>query len=703
MSPQRADGVSRQSAWCVTPWLAGLILIGFGLRFSFLIGRVYHIDEFISMLAALRVAQTGVPVLPSGLFYDHGLLVSYLSGGLFALLGFDELVGRWPLLWAGTLSIPAAYAVGRRLFRSALTGAATALLVTFDVNAILWSGRVRMYALAQLCVLLGLYWMAEGLLLRPRPAARYGLLFFLGMALLSHYVSLLVLPAALFSLFVASWLFKPHGARAEARLSLRWPELVAAGLWLAVAVGLLALGQISTTTAVQDTAETGGLLADFLSPGLEWSRFDDFVYFFLEPPYRVLLPLIGLAGLGVAWHGARHGLDRRDVLWLWLALTVALTVFGMGAVLTSTWRKTRYLFILCVPAFWLLAAEGVRRLAEGLATGVSAVLRRSVFLATRSAPHPSGWQAIGPRLPAIAGLAAIALLMAGVGYYWLPDALATARARGTGNYDTAFAYVREQWQPGDRVMTVHPSASYLYLGRSDFYANQVTARVFKSDDDEMETVDRYVGGRLIASEEELNQLLSQPGRLWFVTDDDRLFGRCRPFFVQQVLAQMDLVHRTGGVLVFLSRPYPRPVPAEPSVPVSANFGNLIELGGYHLDLAARAPDGSVQLVLYWRVQATRLPRSYKVFVQFRNERDQMIAQADHYVLQGLLTQNVLTRLTAQGEWLRDTAHLTLPASLAPGRYRLLVGLYDPDTFERLPLLDDQSGENAVVLQTVQVP
>ena len=703
MSPHRANDAPSWSAWYSYSLLAGLILIGFGLRFSFLIGRVYHIDEFISMLAALRVAQTGFPVLPSGLFYDHGLLVSYLSGGLFTLLGFDELVGRWPLLWAGTLTIPAAYAVGRRLFHSALTGGAAALLVTFDVNAIMWSGRVRMYALAQLCVLLYLYWMAEGLLLRPRPAARYWLLFFLSTALLSHYVSWLVLPAALISLFVASRLLKRGSAKAESRLSLRWPELAAASLLLVLAVGLLVAGQISTTTAIQDPGESGSLLNDFLSLGLEWSRFDDFVYFFLEPPYQMLLPLIGLAILGIAWRGARHGLDRRDVVWLWLALSLVLCVFGMGAVLTHTWRKTRYLFILGVPACWLLAAEGVRRLGEGLNVGLGAVLRRVMPLATPSASRASGWQAIGQKLPVIARLIAVVVVVASIGYSWLPDVLATAGARGTGNYDTAFSYVRHQWQPGDRVMTVHPSASYLYLGRSDFYANQVTARVLKSEDDEAETVDRYAGGRLIASEGELNQLLSQPGRLWFVTDDDRLFGRCRPFFVQQVLAQMDLVYRTGGVLVFLSRAYPRPIPAEPSVVVSAIFGDLIELGGYDLDLTAPAPDGSVQLVLYWRVQAARFPRPYKVFVQFRNERDQMIAQADHYVLGGLLTQSVLTRLKDQGEWLRDAAHLTLPANLAPGRYRLLVGLYDPDTYERLPLLNDQSGENALLLQTVHIP
>ncbi|MCQ3979715.1 MAG: hypothetical protein DPW09_40370, partial [Anaerolineae bacterium] len=76
-----------------------LLLLGFWLRLSYLLGSVYFYDEFISMLAAVMTAQKGIPILPSGLFYDHGLLFSYLSGGLVALLGFKEEIARWPVLW----------------------------------------------------------------------------------------------------------------------------------------------------------------------------------------------------------------------------------------------------------------------------------------------------------------------------------------------------------------------------------------------------------------------------------------------------------------------------------------------------------------------------------------------------------------------------------------------------------------------------
>jgi hypothetical protein len=46
----------------------------------------------------------------------------------------------------------------------------------------------------------------------------------------------------------------------------------------------------------------------------------------------------------------------------------------------------------------------------------------------------------------------------------------------------------------------------------------------------------------------------------------------------------------------------------------------------------------------------------------------------------------------------DSILVPLPANLPAGTYRLLVGLYRWDTLERLPVLNDASGENAVELE-----
>ena len=42
-----------------------------------------------------------------------------------------------------------------------------------------------------------------------------------------------------------------------------------------------------------------------------------------------------------------------------------------------------------------------------------------------------------------------------------------------------------------------------------------------------------------------------------------------------------------------------------------------------------------------------------------------------------------------GEHMTDPHRLPIPADLAAGRYRIAVGLYDPDNGQRLPVLDAQ--------------
>ncbi len=672
-------------------WLIGvclLLLIGFWLRLSLYLGQVYHIDEFTSMLAATMVAQGGLPIMPSGLFYDHGLLLSYLSGAFVALLGFSEWVARWPVLLVSVFTIVAYYVTAQRLFGSRTTGLLAAALATFDSFSIVWGVRARMYTLAHLFVLLSLVSLLEGTLKHPRQRTRYLFLAFLAAALFSHTVVFLIVPPLAILLFVFTWVYRREWLR-NLRL---WPETSATLVVLVVILVVVALGQTGSTVPLQDPnadvpAPLGlEFLRGFFFPGLEWSRFDNLVGFFEASAYRWLCFAIGISLLATCYRLLRRTVTFADIAFLFLAMFLPLVVFESGALLTENWHKSRYLFILVLPAFFLLSAESLTRLLRWLA-----------YLVSRLSWDPSRRKWVERIMPLIGVVLVIAV--------WGPAAWDTAGAQGTGNYNTAFTYVRENWQPGDKVMTIHPAAAYLYLGQCDYYANQISANVLESAEDEtLSFVDRYTGSPLIDTEEELNYALANgEGRLWFVVDVFRLYSRFEPLFAQQIFAQMDVVYQAGEVLVFLSHPYPQPVPAQPSTIVNASFSDLIELGGYSLDLGAIAPDGTVQLGLYWRPLAGQFTRVYKVFVQLRNEQNQTVAQADHYVFEGFLTSSIMAQLRDQNEWLRDTADLTLPQELPSGTYRLLVGLYDPETSERVPVVADQSGENAVILKTVSVP
>lgn len=659
-----------------------LLLFGFWVRVSFMQGEIYHIDEFISMLAATMVARRGLPILPSGLFYDHGLLFSMLSGAFVALLGFSEIIARWPTVLISTFTIAAYYAAARRLFDSPMVGLLAAAIATLDELSIVWGARARMYSPAHLFVLLSLTLLLDSTLKQPTERGRYLFLATLLAALLSHTVVFLILAPLGATLLLFSLLYRFEWLR-QPRL---WRQAIVAAVMLAGTLWIVSKGQTGSTVSLQDPNATAAappgldFLRGFFNPGLAGDRFDDLLDFFAVADYRWLLPLAGLSLLVSLARLLRKRFTFGDIAFLFLALFGALVIFEQGALLTGNWQKSRYLFMIVLPAFFLLGAESIARPLRW-AAGLMAKWR------------PQAGQAWGANLLPLAGVALIAAL-------WGQDAWDTAFAQGAGNYHTAFAYVKEQLQPGDKIMTIHPAAAYLYTGQADYYANQVSAKVI--DDDEANALlDRYAGSPLVDSVETFNRVLASGERIWFVVDRSRLYRRYDTLFTQQIFAQMDHVYDTGGVDVFVSRPFPIPLPAQPAHTLNGNFNHLIALQGYTLNPATLAPDGVIPLALYWQplAESPAAMGQPKVFVQLRNRRGQIVAQADHFLYEGLLTEEAGRNLRQQGHWLRHTADLQLPIPWPKedGPYQIFVGLYNPDTFERVPLLDDASGENAVVI------
>ncbi len=129
----------------------------------------------------------------------------------------------------------------------------------------------------------------------------------------------------------------------------------------------------------------------------------------------------------------------------------------------------------------------------------------------------------------------------------------------------------------------------------------------------------------------------------------------------------------------------------PATPLWADFDGRIILHGYTLPQAA-APGERVPLTLIWQAQ-TQLNTDYAIFVQLRDAANTTLANADHQPYQGL----VPTSTWPAGSVIQEVTWLSLPPELPAGSYRIYVGLYRPDNLERLPLQNDTSGENALIL------
>ncbi|MFQ5614197.1 MAG: ArnT family glycosyltransferase [Anaerolineae bacterium] len=138
--------------------------------------------------------------------------------------------------------------------------------------------------------------------------------------------------------------------------------------------------------------------------------------------------------------------------------------------------------------------------------------------------------------------------------------------------------------------------------------------------------------------------------------------------------------------------------ARGATPASANFGGLVQLVGYDLNLDRTHPGGRLPLTLYWQVLRP-IKRSYQVFTHL--ESDRLYAQADGVPV----CWTYPTDVWRPGQIIADQHAISLPEDLPPGEYPLTVGLYLPtDDFPRLDLLDEAGNPagTSLTLTTVEI-
>lgn len=149
--------------------------------------------------------------------------------------------------------------------------------------------------------------------------------------------------------------------------------------------------------------------------------------------------------------------------------------------------------------------------------------------------------------------------------------------------------------------------------------------------------------------------------------------------------------------------------ASPATPVNVALGDEIKLTGYDIAIDHDEPaqnrksktcaerSRSIQnlkLTLYW--QALRQPQTdYTVFAHVRNQAGEIMAQKDTPPAGGAYP----TGLWDPGEIIKDRLTIPLP-ELPPGRYELVVGMYDFSSGARLPVAGSPDG--SIPVQTFEV-
>jgi len=129
-------------------------------------------------------------------------------------------------------------------------------------------------------------------------------------------------------------------------------------------------------------------------------------------------------------------------------------------------------------------------------------------------------------------------------------------------------------------------------------------------------------------------------------------------------------------------------------------GSEIEFRGHARFPESAQPGRALTLALYWR--AERAPAAnYKVFVHLVGADEKIVAQSD-------AEPEGNTRPTSRwhaDQMVLDVHTLQVPANTPAGDYALYVGMYNPSTMERLPILDEggtRVPDNRLQIATVDV-
>jgi hypothetical protein len=122
------------------------------------------------------------------------------------------------------------------------------------------------------------------------------------------------------------------------------------------------------------------------------------------------------------------------------------------------------------------------------------------------------------------------------------------------------------------------------------------------------------------------------------------------------------------------------VPPPVANSVEATFGADIRLSGYEVDTTALRSTGMLSLTVQWQALAPP-EQNYLMFVHVLDSSGQTVGQTDAPPA----GPAVPTSAWEEERYYTWVHPVPVPADLPPGDYWLSIGLYEPDTFARLPL------------------
>jgi mannosyltransferase len=643
-------------------WLAG------GLRFYRLGAQSLWNDEGLS----LGLAASDVPTILRSAAADihppgYYLLLKVWHG----LTGDTEFALRSLSALAGIALVALLYRLGRVYFdRPAALGAAA--LGALNPFLVYYSQETRMYALTATLAagsfLLFSLWLRSS---RP-PASPFGdrklaisYCLVTAAGLYTHYAFAFVILAE--NLAALGGLMAHGRTQATGQRHTHGPSRRAVWLGLQAATLILFLPWLPTSYHQLTTWPAATEHPSFLTALPDLWR-----YLVFGRTVDTNMVWAGLAGAAILLLLALRRRGQTITPLIWLLVPSALTLaFGL---LTDAFSK---FLVVAAPAACLLLGHGLAGLPSSLFTVVPRATEES---ASRRYGRRLAWI-----LEVLVWWAAVAAV--GAGLYVSLNNLYFNPAYARDDYRGIARYVESVYRPADAIITIAPNQVETFA-----YYHRTGAQVFPLPHARpLDPAETAVALDSIAA--------SHPRVFVLFWGDDQADP---DHFVENWLnthafkAGETWYGQVRLATYALAAPAAAPAARSGS---GARFGDHITLQGYSLQSATLKPGDILQLTLFWQTDAP-LDARYKVFVHLYAEPNQPpLAQQDGEPGGGLAPSNTW----AVGAAIPDNHGVLIPGDLPPGRYQLMIGLYELFTGDRQPItLDNVPQGDRLTLETITI-
>ena len=648
-------------------WVAILLvlLLAAGLRLSLLGGvppGLAH-DEVANWLIAKDILR-GQHAIYFTAAYGHEPLYQYLQAASVALFGDHWLGVRYPSAALGLVGLVVTYVLVRRMFSVKL-----ALLVAAWLAVSFWPlfyARVGVRAiLLPLTSALSVYFMQRALGIGERPppvGSRFAdwLLagLFLGLSLYT-YMAARILPVITVAFLVYVLLVRP---RARALWRAMVLMLVVAALVSAPLVAWL----VSHPGAEYRVREVQKPLTRLLAgdPSMVWEN--------------LLANLKFFTIAGDPW--SRQNVPGRPVF----ADLLSATLFYLGLIFALwRWRDPRYGFLV----IWLAGALVPSVATLDAPSSIRDILALVVVFVFPALPvveacrwlrsrRPTGGP--GDRLRVIGRWSLFLLPLTLTMWLTVRDYFVLWPRNDVVRFDyqsdlTAVAHRLDELPPDTPVAVAGISVHTMDGPGLELAARRAVHDIRLSDTRETLVVPRGPDAWLfVPGVVPLDAHLRERLEVWGAVRE----SSAQPAFASYRLPD-DATQRRHEALLDRAVSLPGDVLADTPIALPVSFGGRLSFLGYERVEEVPRPGGRLTLLTYWRVEEVS-PAPLKIFIHLLDEAGTSLAQHD-----GLGSP---PRGWAPGDTIIQKHVISLPASLHQARYTLQLGVYEPTSGARLPVL-----------------